>query len=369
MKNPQPLCQEGSGEKKTHSSDQFTGIAAAPSTAGPSTEQRQQPLDEQGGGGVDPIHGAGPYSPGRWPFERLPLLDSLAPLLPGGPDKRPRVGEEWQKHAGLAVWELQQRSSACICWHVGADGCWYIAIDIDGPKAIAFCQENGCDPLTTDTWRIVRTSNADRLKLVFRVTPEQKETLAAGHKTVKIDGEEFAVFAGHGHQIVVLGNHYTKESGYKEHDDQYAWDGRLPEDAQPIPEEWFKLLTDVFCGDRPLKPPTRRQVSPGGAPRLAGSNISGGWRNSDGRNPCPICGRDHSGGCSITADNEGAWCCHGQTCSAPDCSRAGEVVLGADGREWGYVPGVNYVGGSRQLRRRVTPGPPPAMAGGGDSEK
>ncbi len=33
------------------------------------------------------------------------------------------------------------------------------------------------------------------------------------------------------------------------------------------------------------------------------------------------------------------------------------------------VPDVNYVGGSRQLRRRVTPGPPPAMAGGGDSEK
>jgi alkylation response protein AidB-like acyl-CoA dehydrogenase len=33
------------------------------------------------------------------------------------------------------------------------------------------------------------------------------------------------------------------------------------------------------------------------------------------------------------------------------------------------LPDVNYVGGSRQLRRRVTPGPPPAMAGGGDSEK
>ena len=34
-----------------------------------------------------------------------------------------------------------------------------------------------------------------------------------------------------------------------------------------------------------------------------------------------------------------------------------------------WMPDVNYVGGSRQLRRRVTPGPPPAMAGGGDSEK
>ncbi len=33
------------------------------------------------------------------------------------------------------------------------------------------------------------------------------------------------------------------------------------------------------------------------------------------------------------------------------------------------VPDVNYLGGSRQLRRRVTPGPPPAMGGGGDSEK
>jgi hypothetical protein len=32
------------------------------------------------------------------------------------------------------------------------------------------------------------------------------------------------------------------------------------------------------------------------------------------------------------------------------------------------LPGVNYVGGSRQLRRRVPPCSPPAMAGGGDSE-
>ena len=32
------------------------------------------------------------------------------------------------------------------------------------------------------------------------------------------------------------------------------------------------------------------------------------------------------------------------------------------------VPGVNYLGGSRQLRRRVPPLSPPAMAGGGDSE-
>jgi hypothetical protein len=32
------------------------------------------------------------------------------------------------------------------------------------------------------------------------------------------------------------------------------------------------------------------------------------------------------------------------------------------------LPDVNYVGGARQLPRRVLPLPPPARAGGGDSE-
>jgi hypothetical protein len=32
------------------------------------------------------------------------------------------------------------------------------------------------------------------------------------------------------------------------------------------------------------------------------------------------------------------------------------------------VPGVNYLDGSRQLRRRVPPLSPPAMAGGGDTD-
>jgi hypothetical protein len=33
-----------------------------------------------------------------------------------------------------------------------------------------------------------------------------------------------------------------------------------------------------------------------------------------------------------------------------------------------WLPDVNYVGGARQLPRRVLPLPPPARAGGGDSE-
>jgi hypothetical protein len=274
------------------------------------------------------------------------MLASFGPLLPGAPDKRPLVGDGWENHAGVPVAELQTTAPECVCWHIGAAP-GHIAIDIDGPRAAAFCHQHGCEPYTADTWRIVRTGNSDRLKLVYTVTAEQKAILAAGGKTVKVGigeggpddkGEEFAVFAKHGTQVVVLGQHYTKESHFTDNDDQYAWAGRPPADAQPLPAEWFALLQGVFCGDRPLRPKTRRSISPQvtRGPRSY-SNASGTWRNSSQRQPCPMCGRDHSGACSIHQDGESVWCCHGETKSAPDCSKKGETVTGHDGRTWGYV--------------------------------
>ena len=289
---------------------------------------------------------AGPYGPNCWRADRLPMLGTIGPLLPGAPDKRPLVGNDWEAHAGVGISELQAAAPECICWHVGAAP-GYIAIDIDGPRAAAFCQQHSCEPYTADTWRIVRTGNTERVKLVFTVTPEQKAALVSGAKTVKVGagdgglddkGEELAVFAKPGTQIVVLGNHYTKESGFTENDDQYAWAGRAPADAQPLPPEWFALLTGVFCGERPLRPKTRRSVSDSstrGARSYSGA--SGTWRNSSQRQPCPMCGRDHSGACSIHQDNDSVWCCHGETKSAPDCSNKGEIVTGRDARTWAYV--------------------------------
>ena len=274
------------------------------------------------------------------------MLGTIGPLLPGAPDKRPLVGNDWEAHAGVGISELQAAAPECICWHVGAAP-GYIAIDIDGPRAAAFCQQHSCEPYTADTWRIVCTGNTDRLKLVYTVTTEQKAVLVSGAKTVKVGagdgglddkGEELAVFAKPGTQIVVLGNHYTKESGFTENDDQYAWAGRAPADAQPLPPEWFALLTGVFCGERPLRPKTRRSVSDSstrGARSYSGA--SGTWRNSSQRQPCPMCGRDHSGACSIHQDNDSVWCCHGETKSAPDCSNKGEIVTGRDARTWAYV--------------------------------
>ena len=46
----------------------------------------------------------------------------------------------------------------------------------------------------------------------------------------------------------------------------------------------------------------------------------------------------------------------------------GSIEPTAGGGSAFIVPGVNYLGGSRQLRRRVAPLSPPAIAGGGDTE-
>jgi len=277
-----------------------------------------------------------PPAANRQRLPELPMLQGIGPLLPGAPDKRPTVGDGWQRHPGVSIAQLQAAAPECICWHTGADD-HHIAVDVDGSAAGEFCQRHGCDPYTADTWRIVRTSNAERLKLVFTVTPEQKALLATGAKSVKFDGQELAVFSKPGHQIVVLGNHYTKESNYTENDDQYAWAGRPPSDAQPLPPEWFALLTGVFCGERPLRPATRRTIT-ASSPRKANAYSSGSeWSNSSQRQPCPVCGRDHSGACSIHRDGESVWCCHGETRSAPDCSKAGETITGSDGRVWAYI--------------------------------
>jgi hypothetical protein len=191
----------------------------------------------------------------------------------------------------LSIAQLQAAAPECICWNIGAAP-GYIAVDIDGAAAAAFCQRHGCDPYTADTWRIIRTSNNERVKIVFTATPDQRAQLVAGAKTVKIDGQELAVFAKPGTQIVALGNHYTKESNFTENDDQYDWAGRAPADVQPLPPKWFALLTGVFCGERPLRPPTRRTLAPN-SPRK-GNAYGGGsdWSNSSHRQPCP-CRRPH----------------------------------------------------------------------------
>lgn len=217
---------------------------------------------------ADPINGCGIFSTGRWRTEALPYLEGIGPLLPGNSLKRPTVGKKWQEHPGFAVEQLQGMSALrfrCICWHIGADPD-HVAVDIDGPSVIAALQARGCDPLTADTWRIQRSSTTDRLKVVFRVTPEQRAELEGLGKTTRIEGEELALFARHGLQVVVLGDHFLKDG--LTHDDQYTWANTHPADAQRLPRAWLEALRALLGRDQPAAAPkaaTTWSPPPGGA--------------------------------------------------------------------------------------------------------
>jgi len=112
-------------------------------------EQGCTELQPVGNEADEPSLELGSFEPGWWLAYSLPLLDGIGPLLPGAPDKRPLVGDDWPEHPGLSIDKLQAAAPECICWHVGADP-RRIGIDIDGPAAAAFCQKLGCEPYTAD---------------------------------------------------------------------------------------------------------------------------------------------------------------------------------------------------------------------------
>ena len=70
-----------------------------------------------------------------------------------------------------------------------------------------------------------------------------------------------------------------------------------------------------------------------------------GWTPSSRFNPCPVCGRDKDGDCRMS---DALVLCHrGATFHPPDVRRRGDVVPGADGRQWAYT------GDSSDGRQRV----------------
>lgn len=73
-----------------------------------------------------------------------------------------------------------------------------------------------------------------------------------------------------------------------------------------------------------------------------------------------MCGRDHSGACSIHRDGDSVWCCHGETKSAPDCSKPGQTERGHDGRTWAYIRTEDHDSfGERSLFKIDQPRPTP----------
>ena len=59
---------------------------------------------------------------------------------------------------------------------------------------------------------------------------------------------------------------------------------------------------------------------------------------SSPRNPCPICGRDDSGGdCRIRPDGAQVLCHYGSSFHPPAGLKPGAVITGKDGRQWAFA--------------------------------
>ena len=273
-------------------------------------------------------------TPAPW-RHRLPQLAGL-PLLPigAGSDKKapahPTTGE------GLKGWPSaaftpEQVASACreviaVGFRPGPDSDGLIAFDIDGATAIERCRSHGCDPLTAPTWQVRRDTDADRLKVIWRIPDDLHGALE--HTVAKLitkppsgpgarDGENVATYYGAG-QVIVLGQHPTSGGNY-------LWpDGHAPADVAEIPPEWWELADAIAKADpQPAK----------GAKASSRSTSGSDWRRVGS---CPICGRDGHLICSKHRDGRSILCFHGSTFSPPEIE-PGEVITGSDGERWAFT--------------------------------
>lgn len=209
----------------------------------------------------------------------LPALGGL-PLLPCGAGKEGKAPIDPVEGCGLEGWESAGFSPdqiATMAPRVSSVGCrtgppagGLLAIDVDGPTAVDFCRSRGCDPYNAPTWRVLRDTAPDRLKVLFRLPPDlwehlpgkrKRETLPADRQT-GAKGEQIELFFGSG-QVLVLGSH--KPTG-----GHYYWpEGGTPaEIAEPSPE-WWALALEVIADDRAEEPnPAQRQPLeiPAGSP-------------------------------------------------------------------------------------------------------
>ena len=266
-------------------------------------------------------------------------------LLPigAGSDRKgpvdPRTGnglKRWQQHPGFPAAEIGAMNPEHVIGaglHTGPSG--LDVLDLDGLDAVHWVAAHDVDPRDPALFRITRTTDPDRFKIPFRLTPEQRERLPKSKLLLRV-GEQAGSGKGHavelygntGAQVVALG-HHAKSGGW------YDWAGD-PSMIGPPSEAWMQVLISLHEEVQRL----RSLGDSSRPPTLKGYKVSGKWQGSSYRNPCPVCGRDHSSACTRTTVSDGrvlVSCYHGGNFSPPEVHKRGQKVPGKDGGTWGYI--------------------------------
>lgn len=273
----------------------------------------------------------------RWRHmvSRLPShLRALAVGTPGGKiPVDPQTGRAlngWQTKS-LSLEKIQQSDPKLVSglgFRTGIASGGLAVLDLDGHSAVARCIESGCDPKRARTWQVHRDTDSGRLKLIFRLSPEQQAEL--GEVSAKVDtrppvigedgskvnkGEAVELFCHGGRQVLVLGEHRESAGNY------YWPEGMGPEALAPPPDEWWELIKEIAAnkGQTSEKASKRHQA--------------GDWERLG---ECPMCGRS-GGPCSIHRDGQTLRCFHGNTIHPPQCQRKGQEVNDRSGVAWAYA--------------------------------
>ena len=260
-------------------------------------------------------------------LHRLAHLEQDLALLPvgWGTERKGPMLDGWQHHPGFTVAQLLSRYGirsvgARTGMHTGPLLCF----DIDGATALELACSLGMEPSAVTTWQVHRTTDANRLKVLFRPTLEQLQQLPGGAefqgktitapKTESTKGEALEVFFDGGRQVIVLGEH-PSSGGH------YYWPNEMgPGALTAPPAHWWEHALQIAAD-------CRQRVA-------TGSKASSTRRSTKLLNPCPICGRHGSLWCEQT-DRGLILCMPGSTFSAEQ--RHGPLLPGQVVDGWALV--------------------------------
>ena len=267
-------------------------------------------------------------------FDRLKPLENLVRFIPTGAGKEGKAPliSEWSKHPGFTVQELQDRFPQAKS--VGVITQPLLCFDFDGDSAANYAVMNDRDPDYVNTWRINRTTDSNRFKLLFLPSEEQLKQLPNGqitnsHRTqdptireneygenIVVKGEAEEIFCHPGRQVIVAGEH-PASGGH------YFWpEGFGPEALSEPPEEWWNHVLEL-ARDYP-------RPAAGANKTVNTSRFSNrDWQRIE---HCPICGRGPHDNplCQLHRDGETLRCFLGQTFSPPTNIDPGDLVPGTD---------------------------------------
>jgi len=251
--------------------------------------------------------------------------------------------KDWPQHPGFSAAEIIAMNGVVIAAGIKTGG-GFCAVDIDGATAVAWLEARGLNPREAPTWRVFRTTDPNRFKVIFRLTPDQaaalgelktsvqtkppvKEQQPDGSWKVLVKGEAVEIYHQGGSQVVVIGAHLSSGGAYG------SPEGGGPGAIDAPDEGWMAGLLavrDEAARLRTTGDPSRPRKPPAG----------GKWKASGHRSPCPICGRDTSSACGSSTAADGAEfanCYQGSTFYPPTGLKVGDTITGNDGRTWAFL--------------------------------